>query len=205
MLSHPYKAEFLSAAQKEYSNLDSRGTFQAVRLQEVNAKMIIPVKWVFTYKVDENGILQKFKARLVVRGDMQLVSAYKDTYAATLAARVVRALMAIAAYFDLDTQQIDAVNAFTNSLLDEEVYVRCPEGYEKTGMCLKLIRALYGLRRSPLLWFKDFTNTLSRLGLVQVPEAQCLYVLPYLILFFYVDDVCIFSHPSAKTKVDDFV
>ena len=97
---------------------------------------------------------------------MQIVSAYKDTYAATLATRIVRALMAIAAYFDLNTLQLDAVNAFVNSYLDEEIYVYCPEGFKQNGICLRLLRALYGLRRSPLLWFKEFTTTLTRLGLV---------------------------------------
>jgi hypothetical protein len=39
--------------------------------------------------------------------------------------------MAIAAVFDLDIQQIDAVNAFVNSELDEEVYTYMAEGFSK--------------------------------------------------------------------------
>jgi hypothetical protein len=38
--------------------------------------------WVFTYKFDEDRYLYRFKARLVVRGDLQ--QPYADTYAATL-------------------------------------------------------------------------------------------------------------------------
>ncbi len=37
--------------------------------------------------------------------------------------------MAIMAVFDLEAHQYDAVNVFTNSLLDEVVYCSCPEGY----------------------------------------------------------------------------
>jgi hypothetical protein len=55
--------------------------------------------WVFTYKFDEDGYLTKFKARLVVRGDLQQV--YEDTYAATLAARIFRFLVALIAAFGL--------------------------------------------------------------------------------------------------------
>ena len=44
-------------------------------------------------------------------------------YAATLTARSFRFLMALTAKFDLKTQQLDAVNAFTNNTLDEEIYV----------------------------------------------------------------------------------
>ena len=60
--------------------------------------------------------------------------------------------MAITAKFDLDTRQLDAVNAFTNSVLDEDVYVYFPDGFHRRGWVLKLLRALYGLRLSPLLW-----------------------------------------------------
>ena len=44
-----------------------------------------------------------------------------DTYAATLAAKVFRLLMAIIAYFDLEIVQLDTVNAFANSHLDDVV------------------------------------------------------------------------------------
>ena len=56
--------------------------------------------WVFTYKTDEDGYITRFKARLVVRGDLQ--SPLDDTYAATLAVRNFRALISIANYFDLE-------------------------------------------------------------------------------------------------------
>jgi hypothetical protein len=136
-------------------------------------------------------MLDKYKARLVVRGDLQKNSVFDDTYAATLAARVFRALVALAAYFDLDMWQFDAVNAFTNASLDEEVYVRCPEGYKTKDTYLKLSKALYGLKRSPLLWYRDFAAKLQALGLTQVPESLCLFTNQYLIVFFYVDDIVV--------------
>ena len=62
---------------------------------------MLPVMWVFTYKFDEDGYLLKYKARLVVRGDLYK-NQKEETYAIILAARVFRSLMAILAYFDLD-------------------------------------------------------------------------------------------------------
>ena len=76
----------------------------------------------------------------------------KETYAATLAFRVFRALMALTAAFNLSTRQLDAILAFINARLDEVIYCYMPEGFERTGHILLPIRALYGLRRSPLLW-----------------------------------------------------
>jgi Reverse transcriptase (RNA-dependent DNA polymerase) len=39
--------------------------------------------------------------------------------------------MAITAAFDLEAHQFDAVNAFINSELDEEVYYQPSEGYQR--------------------------------------------------------------------------
>ena len=77
--------------------------------------------WIFLYKFDQDGYLAKYKARLCIRGDLQKMDA-KDTYAATLAVQVFRALMGITAAHNLEAKQLDAVNAFVNSVLDEEIY-----------------------------------------------------------------------------------
>lgn len=201
--NHPHRLGFQAAATKKITDLRKQETFTSVQDSSVRS-FVIPLMWVFTYKFDDNGYLVKYKARLVVRGDLQRYSIHDETYAATLASKTFRALMAITAYFDLDTEQLDAVNAFTNSRIDEEVYVRCADGYKEQGKCWKLNRALYGLRRSPLLWFRDFSETLIGLGLVQVPEAQCLFVSSKIIVFFYVDDICILSHPNHKAEAIEF-
>jgi hypothetical protein len=39
--------------------------------------------------------------------------------------------MALVAAFDLDVIQLDAVNAFINVDLDEDVYISCPDGYKE--------------------------------------------------------------------------
>ena len=143
--------DFKNAAMKEYDGLIHWGVFQPVSCWNTSSKPL-PLKWVFTYKFDTDGFLQKFKARICVCGDLQKRSSYEDNYAATLAAKMFRALMAIMAVFDLEAHQFDAVSAFTNSKLDEMVYCEYPEGFHQPGKCLFLLRALYGLRRSPLLW-----------------------------------------------------
>ena len=186
---HPYKEGFLAAAKKEYQDLERRNTWKLTPKPTGNTQ-ILPLKWVFTYKFDSDGFLLKYKARLCVRGDLQR-SIHQDNAAATLAAKTFRALMAIIAAFGLHAIQLDAVNAFTNSKVDETVYCQCPEGFEQAELCLLLLLALYGLRRSPLLWLKEFSSTLIQLGLHQVPEEPCLYTNGKIIVFFYVDDIVI--------------
>ena len=57
------------------------------------------------------------------------------------------------------------MNAFLNSELDEEIYVELPDGYKLSSKVGRLLRALYGLRRSPLLWQKLLSSALTELGL----------------------------------------
>jgi hypothetical protein len=38
-------------------------------------------------------------------------------------------MLAITAAFDLETMQMDAVNAFLNSKLNDPIYVNYPQGY----------------------------------------------------------------------------
>ena len=108
--------------------------------------------WVFTYKFDTDDYLDRYKARLVLRGDLVRYTD-EDTYAATLAARVLRALLAIAAYFGLELKQLDAVNAFINALSDEVLYTTDPGIVTniRNGICLLINRALYSMPKSLLL------------------------------------------------------
>jgi hypothetical protein len=76
--------------------------------------------WVFVYKTDKHGLLQKCKARVVVWGNHQANNGL-PTRATMLASTTLRTLIAITANFDLETQQMDAVNAFMHCDLDETV------------------------------------------------------------------------------------
>ena len=153
--------------------------------------------WVFVYKTDKHGFLVKCKARLVVCGNQQ-AKGDLPTRATTLASMSFRALMAIAAEYDLELEQMDAVNAFVNCNLDEVVYMRLPPGYEKAGKVLRLRKALYGLRRSPLLWQKDLTTTIQDLGFTKIPQEPCVMRKGSIFVFFFVDDI-IWAYPKADT------
>jgi len=109
--------------------------------------------------------------------------------------------MAMTAANDLEAYQLDAVNAFLNSLLDEVVYCKFPDGFEQAGKCLLLRRALYGLRRSPLLWLQELSSTLCDLGLREVSEQSCLFIGDGIIAFFYVDDIVLLCSPGKLSQL----
>jgi len=112
--------------------------------------------------------------------------------------------MAIAAAFDLEIRQYDAINAFTNARLGKPVYCHCPEGFDLARYILKLLIALYGLKTSPLLWYKELTATLLKFGLKPVPNVNCLYTNSRLIIFFYINNIVILSTKKNLPRLAEF-
>ena len=47
--------------------------------------------------------------------------------------------MAIIAKEDLEAIQLDAINAFTNSYLNKEVYIKYPRGFKRPKWALRLL------------------------------------------------------------------
>jgi len=102
--------------------------------------------WVFIYKMDKHGFLQKCKAHLVVYGNQQAPGDL-PTKATILASMTFQTLIAITTKFDLEMTQIDAVNAFVYCDLDKVVYIKLPPKFNKrkTDKVLCLKKALYRL------------------------------------------------------------
>jgi hypothetical protein len=111
-------------------------------------------------------------------------------------------MMAIAAARNYEAYQLDAISAFVNSKLDEIVHCRFPDGFDQPGLCLLLLRALYGLRRSPLLWLQEFSSTLRNLGPREVSEQSCLFMSDDgILVFFYVDDIVLLCSPEKLPQL----
>ena len=205
MLAHPHSQHWLKATNEEFEKLVGNGTAEIVDIpKDMPWRDILPMTWVWRYKVDEGGYLASHKARLCVRGDLEKLPSTEETFAATLAARVFRALMAIAAYFDLELRQLDAVSAFTNSVLRRKIYVRLPDGFQQLRKCLLLHRALYGLKEAGHLWYEEFTGALRDMGMRCAGDEPCLWLNNWLVLFFFVDDIVAMFRPAYASKWDQF-
>ena len=159
----------------------------------------------FTYKFDESGYLIKYKARIVIRGNLQLVNE-DDTHTAILAFKVFKTLIAIIAKYGLKAIQLNAINVFYNTKLDSLIYTLMPEDFETPSICLLLQRALYRLRSSPLLWLQEFSRLLTSLGLNQIPGQPCLFTdNKGIIVFFYIDDIVILFKDTRKKDSEELI
>ena len=162
---------------------------------------VLPLKWVWKYKFSEDGKLEKYKARICVQGDLQVV--WNDTYTTTLSSRVIRTLLALACAYWYRINQRDIVNTFLYSKIDQVVYVEFPLGMEEPGYCLPVKWALYSLKQSPNLWPKEFSSSLLKLGLKQYTTERCLHYNKYLIVFFFVDGVITLYKDKDSEKFEE--
>ncbi|GKV17137.1 hypothetical protein SLEP1_g27679 [Rubroshorea leprosula] len=161
-------------------------------------KKPIGVKWVFRTKLNPDGSIHKHKARLVVKGYAQQPGVdYGETYAPVARHDTVRLLIALVANLGWKLFHMDVKSAFLNGVLQEEIYVEQPPGFEITGKedyVYKLNKALYGLKQAPRAWYCRIDDYLMSQGFRRSIEEATLYVKgssseSQLILSLYVDDL----------------
>lgn len=138
-------------------------------------------KWVYKVKRDVEGKICRFKARWVVKGYLQQFGInFNQTYVAVIKPMAFRVFFAIAAYFDLDIDQMDVKTAFLYSFIDQLIYIKQPKGTESDttkNMVCKLLKALYGLKQSPRLWYKQLSSfLLEKLGLSRIYVDHSIFI-----------------------------
>jgi hypothetical protein len=113
----------------------------------------IGVKWVYKTKLNEKGEIDKFKARLVVKGYKQEHGVdYQEVFAPVARQDTIRLVVSLAAQNSWPIFQLDVKSAFLNGELLEQVYIEQPPGYVVKGSehkVYKLKKALYGLKQAP--------------------------------------------------------
>jgi hypothetical protein len=77
-------------------------------------------------------------------------------------------------------------------------------GYPIEGKILKLLKALYGLKRIPIFWFNDLTKTLEKLSFYMIPNALCVWTNRILIVFFFVDNIIIINRKKDQVLAIEF-
>jgi hypothetical protein len=91
------------------------------------------------------------KSRLVAQGFSQKEGIdYEEIFAPVARLEAIRILLAFSVTTGFKLHQMDVKSAFLNGVLEEEVYVRQPPGFESEKhphRVSKLRKALYGLSR----------------------------------------------------------
>jgi histone deacetylase 1/2 len=104
-------------------------------------------------------------------------------------------------------RQLDVKNAFLHGVLEEEVYMRQPPGYENKSsphfLC-KLDKALYELKQAPRAWYSRLSSKLLALGFFASKSDTSLFIYRKsnvtIFMLIYVDDIIVAS--SSQTATD---
>ncbi|CAI7789592.1 unnamed protein product [Closterium sp. NIES-53] len=99
-------------------------------------------RWILNTKFRPDGIVEREKTRLVVKGFTQVAGVdYEETFALVGSNVTARVLLAIAAALNLDLMQLDVKNAFLPGVLDRDLYMEQPSYYEDgTPRVCKFVR-----------------------------------------------------------------
>lgn len=171
-LSSSNAEEWQRAVNEEYASLQENDSWEEVDLPP-NRKLL-NCKWVFKLKLDKDGNISRYKARLVAKGYCQEKGIdYNETFSPVVRYESLRFLLAD---LNFEIDQMDAITAFLQGDLLEDIYIKYPEGYEsKNGKVLKLKKSLYGLKQSPRMWNCKLSQALKKFGLNQSKLDPCLY------------------------------
>ncbi|MBW0499533.1 hypothetical protein O181_039248 [Austropuccinia psidii MF-1] len=203
-LKSPAKDVWREAIQKELRSMKELKVWEPVELDP--AYKIVGTTWVFKLKRDKQGNILEHKAHLCAQGFTQTPGVdYDKTYAPTDRLNSLRTLIAFAASSGLEFHQVDIPSAFLNAPLSEVVFLSIPQGlpYDRPKYCLRLNKAIYGLKQAPLAWYERLKHWLEKIGFKACVIDPCVFYQPAQTptwLYVHVDDIAIFRKNADTFK-----
>ncbi|CAI7814566.1 unnamed protein product [Closterium sp. NIES-54] len=178
--------------------------FSLVEMPE--GRKAITSKWLFKIKSDADGKIERYKSRLVAKGYQQKEKKdYKELYSPVVKPTTLRTLLVGAAIKGWVVKQMDVITAFLNGVLEEEIFMAQPEGFDDgSGRVLKLKKALYGLKLAPRQWYLKLRGVLEEIGFTPSTADHSLFMLGQgeqrSFMVVYVDEILFFSPFSDLVK-----
>ena len=133
-------------------------------------------KVILDYKFKQDGMLDRYKARLVALGCGQRPGRdYHETWAPVPSAPTTRALLATAAARGWHAHHVDVRTAYLNASMDVDVYLIILDGFTDAGKEGIMLKEMYGTKQAGRLWRTHLHNALTGMGAVQSDADPCVY------------------------------
>ena len=167
MLKQPDKADFIQVIVKEIDARERRSHWELCRRADFPKRMkTIMFTWAFKWKRLPSGELLKHKARICAHGGQQQWGIkYWETYAHVANWTLVGLLLALSHIHGLESRSICFVLAFPQVVLETEVHVEMPQGfdrcYDSKSYLLKIKRLTHGPNQSNYTFYRKFSTALK--------------------------------------------
>jgi hypothetical protein len=137
------------------------------------------------------------KAHLFAQGFTQVEGLdFREIFAHVARLEAIRILLAFAASKRFKLYRMDVKSVFLNDVIQEEVFVRQPPGFENPkylNRVYNLSNALHGLKQMPRTWYARLKTFLLGHGYVMGSVDKTLFTLnhdtDFLVVQIYVDDI----------------
>lgn len=168
--------QFDAAVRAEVDSLWSNGTWVLADLPR-GAKLL-PTQMLCERKRGADGEVARHKGRFVACGNHQVAGRdYTEVWAPVARHATLRALLSTAAVEGMMLYQLDVETAFFNGVVDEELYLQQPRGYERggAGKVCRLVKAIYGLKQAARAWYLKLVELMNEMGMRQCKSDPCLF------------------------------
>jgi hypothetical protein len=173
------------------------------RAKRPTDKNVVKCRWVYAYKRGPDGEIVRYKARLVAKGFSQRPGVdYGEISSPVAASDAYRVLFSIVASEDLELLQLDIKTAFLHGVLDEEIYMEQPEGFDEDGECVwRLVKALYGLKQAARAFYLRLKEVLEGMGFTRCETDYAIFRKRegdnLAIILAHVDDMLLAGRPLS--------
>jgi hypothetical protein len=162
---------------EEYTSIMKNDVWDIVSRPE--GKSVVSSRWLYKIKHVADGSIEKFKVRFVVRGFSQREGVdYEETFSPVTRYASIRVVISIASVMGWRIHQMDVKTTFLNGIIEEEVYIEKPQGFEVHGreshVC-RLKKALYRLKQAPRAWYSRIDGYLQSMGFTKSEVDPNLY------------------------------
>jgi len=164
--------------------------------------------------MNEKNEIMSYKARLVAQGFTQIPGVdYEETYSPVVDAITLRFLISLTITENLQMRLMDVITAYLHGSLDNNIYMKVPEGLKmpealkskpREMYSIKLKRSLYGLKQSDRMWYNRLSEYLLKEGYKSDVISPCVFIKrsnsDFTIIAVYVDDLNIIGSPEEIEK-----
>ena len=127
-MSSSEREKWKNAMEKKIKSIKVNEVWELVEVPK--GKKTIGCKWVYKWKVDVDGSVERYKARLVAKDySQQYRLNYDETFSPVTRFESLQTLLALAVQDGFHVHQMDVTTAFLNGKLKKEVYMDQPEGF----------------------------------------------------------------------------